>query len=153
MTTTQHFTIRVYGLLINRLNEILLADEYWFGQPMTKFPGGGLIPGEGTIDCLKREFQEELGVEPEKIQHFYTTDFYQPTALISPPRQLISIYYTVEVPNHSAIQVASKPFDFEYREGAMAFRWLPLDQLTPEHLTFPIDKIVAGMIKNGEHTG
>jgi len=28
----------------------------------------------------------------------------------------------------------------------MAFRWLHLSKLTPEEVTFPIDKKVAGMI-------
>jgi 8-oxo-dGTP diphosphatase len=144
MTTVEQYTIRVYGLLINPLREILLADEFWFGKRMTKFPGGGLIPGEGTIDCLRREFREELSVELINIRHFYTTDFYQPTELISPPRQLISVYYLVDTPDYDAIPVKQRPFDFDDQEGAMAFRWLHLSKLSPEELTFPIDKMVAG---------
>jgi len=44
---------------------------------MTKFPGGGLQFGEGTIDCIKREFREELGCEIGVLKHFYTTDYFQ----------------------------------------------------------------------------
>jgi 8-oxo-dGTP pyrophosphatase MutT (NUDIX family) len=50
------FNIRVYGLVI-RQGKVLLTDEIRFGIPMTKFPGGGLKPGEGTVDCLRREMR------------------------------------------------------------------------------------------------
>jgi 8-oxo-dGTP diphosphatase len=146
MLHTDQIIVRVYGIVVNAREELLLADEYWFGQPMTKFPGGGLIPGEGTIACLKREFREELGLEPHNVRHFYTTDFFQPTALVSPPRQLLSIYYLVDLPGEETIPVKSSQYDFEHREGAMAFRWVPLAQLTPAIVTFPIDQKVVAML-------
>lgn len=146
MATTDGITVRVYGLVINPQQEILLANEFWFGQPMTKFPGGGLIPGEGVLDCLRREFQEELDMAPTRTTHFYTTDFYQPTALITPPRQLISIYYLTELENYAAVKVVPETYQQSMVEGAMAFYWKPLISLTPEHLTFPIDKKVTALL-------
>lgn len=71
------FIIRVYGILINENKEVLLSDEYYKGVKITKFPGGGLNYGEGTIDCLKREALEEFGQPIEVIEHFYTTDFFK----------------------------------------------------------------------------
>ena len=53
------FNLRVYGILINEQNQLLVSDEYIRGMKITKFPGGGLEFGEGTRDCLKREFLEE----------------------------------------------------------------------------------------------
>ena len=50
MNTTN---IRVYGIIINDENQVLLSDELRFGNAFTKFPGGGLEWGEGTKDCLK----------------------------------------------------------------------------------------------------
>ena len=55
------FTLRVYGILINENKQVLVSDEFIRGQYYTKFPGGGLEFGEGTRDCLKREFMEEMG--------------------------------------------------------------------------------------------
>ena len=72
------FIIRVYGIVINQNEEVLISDEFQMNMKMTKFPGGGLEYGEGIIDALKREFREECnGQEIKNIKHFYTTDFYQ----------------------------------------------------------------------------
>lgn len=96
MNKPGNFTIRIYGLIINQNNEILISDEFQLGTKMTKFPGGGLESGEGTIDCLKREFREECnGQELENIRHFYTTDYYQ-KALFYEKTQLLSIYYLAD---------------------------------------------------------
>ena len=73
-TRIKHFNIRVYGIIINKRNEVLLSDEYLMDMKMTKFPGGGLRFGEGTIDCIRREAMEEFGQEIEIISHYYTTD-------------------------------------------------------------------------------
>jgi len=71
-----HFNIRVYGLVLNDKNELLVTDEYCQNRYMTKFPGGGLEFGEGLIEGLQREFIEESGQAIEVISHFYTTDFF-----------------------------------------------------------------------------
>ena len=57
------FNVRVYGLLINENKQVLVSDEYIRGDYITKFPGGGLEFGEGTRDCLKREFMEEMTLD------------------------------------------------------------------------------------------
>lgn len=70
------FNVRVYGLLINDDQEILISDEQEYGMQFTKFPGGGLEYGEGLTDGLKREFIEECNAEVDVLSHFYTTDFF-----------------------------------------------------------------------------
>ena len=91
-TPVRHFNIRVYGIIRNEKNEVLLSDEFQLGQKMTKFPGGGLKFGEGAADCIRREAIEEFGQEIEIVEHFYTTDFFQ-RALFYPDHQLISNIY------------------------------------------------------------
>ena len=56
----KQFNLRVYGILINDQKQVLVSDEYIRGKHYTKFPGGGLEFGEGTRDCLAREFMEEM---------------------------------------------------------------------------------------------
>ncbi len=144
MSLAGKFVIRVYGIAVHR-GRLLVVDEYWYETLMTKLPGGGLEFGEGLTDCLKRECMEEFGQEAEIIEHFYTTDFFQETRFL-PGKQLISIYYRINIKNPEAITVAIKKFDFEKREGAMAFRWIDLDILSQDDFTLPIDKKVAKML-------
>jgi 8-oxo-dGTP diphosphatase len=142
------FNIRVYGLVINKENEILLTDEYRLDMYMTKFPGGGLEKGEGTVDCLKREFMEELGQPIQNIQHFYTTDFYQ-KGWFYENMQLISIYYFVDLVFPLRFKTVRKRFDFDINsENPQCFRWVKIDQVKTEDLTFPIDRIVLGKLKS-----
>lgn len=137
------FNIRVYGLLI-RDGFVLVTDEYRMGIKMTKFPGGGLRYGEGTIDCLKRECLEELGQEIEVVEHFYTTDYFQPTLFLPVQQQLISIYYLIRLTGPECFHVSVKPFDFtEMTEGSQTFRWIPLNGIVENDFTLPVDKKVA----------
>lgn len=141
------FNIRVYGLILYQ-KQILLTDEYRLNRTMTKFPGGGLEFGEGTIDCLIREFREELSAEITNIRHFYTTDYFQPTFLLPEPQQLISIYYLADFVAVENLKISNKAFDFsEHTEGAQSFRWVDLSSLEAEDLSFPIDQRVLKMIK------
>ena len=58
-----HITVRVYGILIDSVHGLLVSDEFIRGEYFTKLPGGGLEFGEGTRDCLVREFKEETGLD------------------------------------------------------------------------------------------
>src|SRR5439155_6054452 len=82
------FNIRVYGILINEQKQVLVSDEFIRGNYYTKFPGGVLEFGEGTRDCLKREFKEEMDLEVEIGDHIYTTDYFQMSAF-RPDHQII----------------------------------------------------------------
>ncbi len=147
MKASGNFIIRVYGLVLNNKKEVLLTDEYQLGMKMTKFPGGGLHYGEGTIDCLKREFREECnGQELKNIRHFYTTDYYQ-KALFYENHQLISIYYLADLDVPVTFRISDKPFDFEKLEnGNQSFRWLHLEKALPEMVSFPVDKLVLSKL-------
>ena len=148
MNISGNFIIRVYGVIVSERREVLLSDEFQLGMKMTKFPGGGLEFGEGTIDGLKREFKEECnGQEIKNINHFYTTDFFQ-KALFYENKQLLSIYYMAELTDPVKFQISEKPFDFqENKNGNQSFRWIKINNLNEAEITFPIDKFVAGKLK------
>jgi ADP-ribose pyrophosphatase YjhB (NUDIX family) len=150
------FNVRVYGILINEQNQILVSDEYIRGNYYTKFPGGGLEAGEGTRDCLKREFREEMNLMVEVCDHLYTTDFYQRSAF-NPDDQIISIYYFVKPKEPITFRLTHGKFDFteqqlkvyEKESEIETFRFVALDNFSEEEVTLPIDKIVAGLVKSG----
>lgn len=149
MMENKRFNIRVYGFLINE-GRILVTDEFRLGIFMTKFPGGGLIYGEGMIDCLKREFMEELNMEIGNIIHYYTTDFFLASELLPVESQLINVYYLVQAKKPYPFKTTDKKFDFpEVVDGVQCFRWIPIMELTEAEFTFPIDKfIVHKLIKD-----
>jgi len=149
-----YFNIRVYGILVNEQKEILVSDELIRGKYYTKFPGGGLEYGEGTRDCLKREFLEEMNLPIEVGEHLYTTDFFQQSAF-HPDHQILSIYYWVKPLNDIQTRISTTPFDFDeiqiqtYQESneTESFRFIKWNEFSEESVTLPIDKIVAQMIK------
>lgn len=152
-----NFNVRVYGLLINQ-GKLLVSDEYIKGQFYTKLPGGGLETGEGTRDCLIREFKEETGLEITVGQHLYTTDFYQPSAF-DPEDQVISIYYWVHCADLSCLKTHLNPGDFEMalnketkgrgQQDAEGFRWMNWQDLSEDSMSLPIDKEVVSIILAG----
>ena len=142
------FIIRVYGIIINNQNEVLVSDEFQLDTKMTKFPGGGLEFGEGLKDCIQREIKEECnGQELENIQHFYTTDFYQ-KALFYENHQLISVYYQANLKHPIKFEISNCPFAFDKMEnGNQSFRWIKIKDLKEDDFTFPIDKFVCSKLK------
>ncbi len=148
------FNLRVYGVFINQKKQILVSDEFIREKYYTKFPGGGMEMGEGTRDCLKREFKEEMDLAIEVGAHLYTTDYYQQSAF-NPEQQIISIYYYVEPLEPIKFPMREKAFDFTeeqlkiYKEKTSieTFRFIDLKDFSEENVTLPIDKIVAGLIK------
>ncbi len=148
------FNIRVYGILINEQKQVLVSDEFIRGNYYTKFPGGGLEFGEGTRDCLKREFLEEMNLEVEVKEHLYTTDYFQMSAF-NPDHQILSIYYRVEPLKEISVRLSNTAFDFDEHQMAAynlhneteSFRFIDWNDLSEDSVTLPIDKIVVGMVK------
>lgn len=151
------FNIRVYGILINDQKQILVTDELIRGNRYTKFPGGGLKYGEGTRDCLRREFMEEMNLKVEVGEHLYTTDYFQVSAF-NPDHQIVSIYYLVKPLEEISVRLSNVAFDFdegqllvyEQRNETESFRFIDWVDLTPESVTLPIDKIVVQLLKQGQ---
>ncbi len=136
--TFEKIVIRVYAIIIHE-NKLLLSDEFWYDTPMSKFPGGGLEPGEGIVDCLRRELVEELNTEPVAFEHLLTyekliaSDFVNAT-------QVIPVYYIVKLADYNQINVSEYRFDFRKLEnGAIRHRWVDIERLDPMELTFAGD--------------
>jgi ADP-ribose pyrophosphatase YjhB (NUDIX family) len=149
------FNLRVYGILLGENNQVLVSDELIRGSYYTKFPGGGLELGEGTRDCLKREFMEEMNLNVQVGEHIYTTDYFQISAF-NPEHQIISIYYFVQALEPITAPLRQKPFDFDEQQLAVykerseteTFRFINWNDFSEESVTLPIDKIVAKLLKS-----
>lgn len=138
--TGKRFNLRVYGIIVNADNAVLVADEMRFGRAFTKFPGGGLEWGEGFHDALKREIREELNLDCVVMDLFYMNDFFQASAFRADD-QLISFYFRVALNDFNDVPVTDHSWPLT--EEGEKFRWLPLEEIDESQFTFPIDKIVA----------
>ena len=132
------FNLRVYALIINEFDEILLSDECRFGQFFSKFPGGGVEANEGIQAALPRELKEELNLEVPHAEFFYVNDFHQASAFDN--SSLVAFYYLIQLPK-SILQLNDN-YTIPFSEETEKQRWVPLNILRKEHLTFPIDQLV-----------
>ncbi len=130
------FNVRVYGICMQD-GKVLVNNELIRGKNIIKFPGGGLEYGEGTIECLIREFKEELGLDIEVVSHYYTTDFFMASAYDQ--SQVISIYYLVKANVPDPIQNLL-PDEVTY--------WQPLHLITDTTFSLAIDRKVGMMIRD-----
>lgn len=134
------FNIRVYGLIVES-GSILLSKELIMGEEVFKFPGGGLEYGEGLIEGLNREFEEEMGQRINNVKHYYTTDFFQRSSFKSTD-QLISIYYTGKL-KYKVVNKIDKP-----KKDQPVFIWEKLERLNEDKFKFPIDQLIIKKLKN-----
>lgn len=132
------FNVRIYGLLIHN-HRLMILEEPFMGEIVKKFPGGGLEFGEGTRDCLKREFKEELNLDIRVGEHFYTQDFFMQSGL-NPKEQILMIYYRVELADISQLHVEE--------DVIKKLIWIDLNQLSEDDLSLPADKRVTGILLN-----
>lgn len=130
------FNVRIYGLLVHE-NRLLIIREPFAGMIIDKFPGGGLEYGEGTRDCLKREFKEELNLEIEVLEHIYTQDFFL-ASRFDEKEQILMIYYKVTAKDIAQLEVLDPDIQ--------ALIWKDLNEVTTKDLSLPTDKLVLEMV-------
>jgi 8-oxo-dGTP diphosphatase len=125
------FNVRVYGILVNLQQEVLLLDEKYAGRSFTKFPGGGLQYGESLPEALKREWMEECGVEISPMEHLYTTDVFCPSFVDQ--SQVIAVYYTIKLIDNQVLKVNDTD------PALQRLRWEPFHNVS-NLLTFDLDQ-------------
>ena len=128
--------VRVYATVFKD-NKVLVLFEEYAGQHLMKLPGGGLEFGEGLVDCLHREFEEELNVKIRIKDHLYTQEDF----LVSRFRdneQLLTIYYDVEIVDENEFLILDPCIE--------KTDWIDIN--TDENpFQLPIDRIVFEKLK------
>ncbi|SIS91884.1 NUDIX domain-containing protein [Kaistella chaponensis] len=128
--------VRVYATVLKDKKILSLHEEY-VGEYLLKFVGGGLEFGESIVECLHREFEEELNLKIKNLEHFYTQEDF----LVSKFRdneQLLTIYYLAEIVDED---------DLIIRDSCIEkVEWISLE--TDENpFPLPVDKIVFDLLK------
>ncbi|MGV8914622.1 MAG: NUDIX domain-containing protein [Kaistella sp.] len=128
--------VRVYAAAVKDKKVLVLFEEY-AGEYLMKLPGGGLEFGEGVLDCLRREFDEELNIKINIIEHLYTQEEF----LVSRFRaneQLLTLYYVVEIVDETEFLIMDPCIE--------KAEWISLE--TEENpFTLPVDQIVFEILK------
>lgn len=128
MKDLNSFNVRSYAICENN-NRILGVYEYHKGEIFCKLPGGGVEFGEGILDCLHREFLEELNVKIEIIEHLYTQEHFV-ESIVDDGKQLLLIYYVVRIINMEDMIVNTPDIN--------RFEWIDINQ---NPFLLPIDII------------
>ncbi|MBH1959795.1 MAG: NUDIX domain-containing protein [Flavobacteriia bacterium] len=128
--------IRVYATAVKDEKVLVLHEEY-AGEQLMKLPGGGLEFGEGVLDCLHREFEEELNVKINILGHLYTQEDFI-VSRFRENEQLLTIYYLVEIIDEN---------DFLIMDPCIEkTEWIPIH--TDENpFILPVDKIAFEKLK------
>ena len=128
--------VRVYAMILKDRKVLALHEEY-VGEHLMKFPGGGLEFGEGVMECLTRELEEELNIKVKNRAHLYTQEDF----LVSKFRnneQLLSIYYEAEMEDENELLIMDRCIE--------KTEWVSLDAEENPFL-LPIDKIAFEVLK------
>jgi len=124
------FNVRVYALCILN-NKLLTLKEPFAEKMVTKLPGGGLEFGEGTAECLKREFKEELNLQIEVGDAFYIQEHFV-KSLAKDNKQLLMLYFYATILDSDNLQI----LDTNIQE----VNWIAIDGENP--FSLPVDQLV-----------
>ena len=128
--------IRVYATAIKDEKVLVLHEEY-AGEQLMKLPGGGLEFGEGLLDCLHREFEEELNVKINILGHLYTQEDFV-VSRFRDNEQLLTVYYLVEIIDENDFLIMGPCIE--------KTEWIPIN--TDENpFILPVDKIAFEKLK------
>lgn len=133
------FTYRVGGILIHH-DRVLLqyadgADPFWF------LPGGRAELYESAEETLKREMQEELGIEIQIERLLYVLENFFVSQ--GTPEHELGLYFLMTLPTGSYVYEQSERFQREEEGRPITFAWQSLDTLAhlPLYPTFFCDAL------------
>lgn len=127
--------VRVYATIVKDRKVMALREEY-VGEQLLKFPGGGLELGEGVLECLQRELEEELNLKTTNIVHLYTQEDFI-ASKFRDHEQLLSIYYQVEMVDENNLLIMDPCIE--------KIEWISLDDENPFPL--PVDQTAFEVLK------
>ena len=116
-------TIEVVAAIIHR-DGAYFATQRGYGEfeGMWEFPGGKIEPGESQETALKREIQEELGVDITIGELLCTTEYDYPTFHLTMHCYLCSVASgEIELREHKSAQWLTA-------ETLDSVEWLPADE-------------------------
>jgi 8-oxo-dGTP pyrophosphatase MutT (NUDIX family) len=108
--------IATKALIVNKEGQVLIlreASTYEEGTNVGKyhFPGGRLNPGEPFLNGLKREVDEETGLEIEIGQPLYIGEWWP--VIKGVPNQIVAIFFVCKAKTES-VRLSDEHDDFQW---------------------------------------
>jgi mutator protein MutT len=76
--TNARFTVTAGAIIFNEAGEVLLLKHFFRAGSGWGLPGGFLEPDEQPLDALRRELNEEIGLEIHDVEIFCARSFKRP---------------------------------------------------------------------------
>lgn len=105
--------------------------------------------GESPVECLKREFQEELALEVRVDELLNVPDFVV-VNYFHPEEQVLVLHYLVSAVQDDALQdlnLGNKNLESLDELNRIRHGWKSLKTLSPEQLTFPADRAAVRALR------
>lgn len=112
--TKDTFRIAVMAVIVNEQNQVLIGSSPRDGG--YKFPQGGLDPGEDVLTGVKRELNEELGIQLQDSHIDYLCK--ETVEYMYPPEDPYYIYKgqrlsVVRISYHNSMKLSPQDDEFE----------------------------------------
>ena len=144
-TNKTRFNYRVAGVAIHE-GRVLLdrnsRNNYWV------LPGGHPEMMEPMSEALRREMQEEIGVDVEVVRLLWMMEnFYRRKREIHE----LSFYFLVNLKPGSPLLQGEGPFYGQEHNNSLTFRWFPLEEVALRALPLYPSTLAAASINIPEH--
>lgn len=123
-TTEGRFNYRVAGLIVKDNKLLIMQDK---GQPYFYVPGGRIKMNEKSEDAVKREIQEELGVEVNVDRMLWINENFFKEETSEEQFHEVCIFYLVELKENENLK--GNEFVVDEEGKIHTYYWKTLDEI------------------------
>ena len=123
-TTEGRFNYRVAGLIVKDNKLLIMQDK---GQPYFYVPGGRIKMNEKSEDAVKREIQEELGVEVKVNRMLWINENFFKEVTYEEQFHEVCFFYLVELKENEDLK--GNEFVVDEEGKIHTYYWKTLDEI------------------------
>ncbi|WP_427137484.1 NUDIX hydrolase [Psychrobacillus psychrodurans] len=123
-TTEGRFNYRVAGLIVKDNKLLIMQDK---GQPYFYVPGGRIKMNEKSEDAVKREIQEELGVEVKVNRMLWINENFFKEETSEEQFHEVCFFYLVELKENEDLK--GNEFVVDEEGKIHTYYWKTLDEI------------------------
>ncbi|MEK4085407.1 ADP-ribose pyrophosphatase YjhB, NUDIX family [Paenisporosarcina quisquiliarum] len=123
-TTEGRFNYRVAGLIVKDNKLLIMQDK---GQPYFYVPGGRIKMNEKSVDAVKREIQEELGVEVNVDRMLWINENFFKEETSEEQFHEVCFFYLVELKENEDLK--GNEFVVDEEGKIHTYYWKTLDEI------------------------